>query len=62
MAPGGTIQNVEGHIAFLKAENSKITDAQQKPWGPVRRRPTDECKSAKCCLQRNDERNDERSG
>ena len=31
MAPGGTIQNVEGHIAFLKAE-LKITDAQQKLW------------------------------
>jgi hypothetical protein len=31
MAPGGTIQNVEGHIAFLKAE-LKMTDAQQKPW------------------------------
>ena len=31
MAPGGTIQNVEGHIAFLKAE-LKITDAQQGPW------------------------------
>ena len=31
MAPGGAIQNVEGHIAFLKAE-LKITDAQQKSW------------------------------
>jgi hypothetical protein len=31
MAPGGAIQNVEGHIAFLKAE-LKVTDAQQKPW------------------------------
>ena len=31
MVPGGTIQNVEGHIAFLKAE-LKITEAQQKPW------------------------------
>jgi len=31
MAPGGAIQNVEGHIGFLKAE-LKITDAQQKPW------------------------------
>jgi hypothetical protein len=31
MAPGGAIQNVEGHIAFLKAE-LKITDAQQKAW------------------------------
>jgi hypothetical protein len=29
MSPGGAIQNVEGHIAFLKAE-LKITDAQQK--------------------------------
>jgi hypothetical protein len=31
MAPGGAIENVEGHIAFLKAE-LKITDAQQKQW------------------------------
>ena len=31
MSPGGAIQNVEGHIAFLKAE-LKITDAQQKQW------------------------------
>jgi hypothetical protein len=31
MAPGGAIQNVEGHIAFLKAE-LKITDPQQKQW------------------------------
>jgi hypothetical protein len=31
MMPGGAIQNVEGHIAFLKAE-LKITDVQQKPW------------------------------
>jgi LTXXQ motif family protein len=31
MTPGGAIQNVEGHIAFLKAE-LKITDAQQKQW------------------------------
>jgi hypothetical protein len=31
MAPVGAIQNVEGHIAFLKAE-LKITDAQQKTW------------------------------
>jgi hypothetical protein len=31
MMPGGAIQNVEGNIAFLKAE-LKITDAQQKPW------------------------------
>jgi hypothetical protein len=31
MMPGGIIQNVEGHIAFLKAE-LKITDAQQKSW------------------------------
>jgi hypothetical protein len=31
MMPGGTIQNVEGHIAFLRAE-LKITDAQQQPW------------------------------
>jgi hypothetical protein len=31
MAPGGAIQNVEGHIAFLKAE-LKITDSQQKQW------------------------------
>ena len=31
MAPGGAIENVEGHIAFLKAE-LKITDAQEKPW------------------------------
>jgi hypothetical protein len=31
MALGGTIQNVEGHITFLKAE-IKITDAQEKPW------------------------------
>ncbi len=31
MAPAGAIQNVEGHIAFLKAE-LKITDSQQKPW------------------------------
>ena len=31
MVPGGTIQYVEGHIAFLKAE-LKITEAQQKPW------------------------------
>jgi LTXXQ motif family protein len=31
MPPGAAIQNVEGHIAFLKAE-LKITDAQQKSW------------------------------
>ena len=31
MVPGGAIQNVEGHIAFLKAE-LKITDPQQQPW------------------------------
>jgi hypothetical protein len=31
MSPGGAIQNVEGHIAFLKAE-LKITDAQQQQW------------------------------
>ncbi len=31
MAPGGAIQNVEGHIAFLKAE-LKITEPQQKQW------------------------------
>lgn len=31
MAPGGAIQHVEGHIAFLKAE-LKITEAQQKAW------------------------------
>ena len=31
MAPGGAIHNVEGHIAFIKAELS-LTDAQQKPW------------------------------
>jgi hypothetical protein len=31
MMPGGTIQNVDGHIAFLKAE-LKITDAQRKAW------------------------------
>lgn len=31
IAPGGAIQNVEGHIAFLKAE-LKITNAQQKAW------------------------------
>ena len=31
MVPGGTMQNVEGHIAFLKVE-LKITEAQQKPW------------------------------
>jgi hypothetical protein len=31
MAPGGAIQNVDGHIAFLRAE-LKITEAQQKPW------------------------------
>jgi hypothetical protein len=30
MAPGGTIRNIEGHIAFLN--ELKITDAQQKPW------------------------------
>jgi hypothetical protein len=31
MMPGGAIQNVEGHIAFLKAE-LQITDEQKKPW------------------------------
>jgi hypothetical protein len=31
MSPGGAIQNVEGHIAFLKAE-LKVTDAQQRQW------------------------------
>lgn len=31
MAPGGAIHNVEGHIAFIKAELN-LTDAQQKPW------------------------------
>jgi hypothetical protein len=31
MSPGGAIHNVEGHIAFLKAE-LKITDAQQRQW------------------------------
>jgi LTXXQ motif family protein len=31
MTPGGAIQNVEGHITFLKTE-LKITDAQQKQW------------------------------
>ncbi len=31
MMPGGIIQNVEGDLAFLKAE-LKITDAQQKSW------------------------------
>ena len=31
MVPGGTIHNVEGHIAFLRAE-LEITDAQQQPW------------------------------
>ena len=31
MTPGGAIQNVESHIAFLKAE-LKITDPQQKQW------------------------------
>jgi hypothetical protein len=29
--PGGSISNVEGHIAFLKAE-LKITEPQQKAW------------------------------
>jgi len=31
MMPGSSISNVEGHIAFLKAE-LKITDPQQKAW------------------------------
>jgi hypothetical protein len=31
MPMGGAIQNVDGHIAFLKTE-LKITDAQQKSW------------------------------
>jgi hypothetical protein len=31
MGPGGAIQNVEGHIAFLRAE-LKITEPQQKQW------------------------------
>jgi LTXXQ motif family protein len=31
MMPGGSISNVEGHIAFLKAE-LKITEPQQKAW------------------------------
>jgi hypothetical protein len=31
MSPGGAIQNVDGHIAVLKAE-LKITDAQQSQW------------------------------
>jgi hypothetical protein len=31
MMPGGTLSNIEGHIAFLKAE-IKITEPQQKAW------------------------------
>jgi LTXXQ motif family protein len=31
MSLGGAIQNVEGHIAFLKTE-LKITDPQQRQW------------------------------
>jgi hypothetical protein len=31
MMPGGTLSNLEGHIAFLKAE-LKITEPQQKAW------------------------------
>jgi len=31
MMPGGTLSNIEGHIAFLKAE-LKITEPQQKAW------------------------------
>lgn len=31
MMPGGALSNIEGHIAFLKAE-VKITEPQQKAW------------------------------
>ena len=61
MAPGGKSAKVLGSYRFPKGRTQNDRCATEAV-GPVCRRPTDECKSAKCCLQRNDERNDERSG